>query len=151
MWTKQIIWIRHFIYFLTWHVSRAGAMTSRPKWMSLFITSFIRHQAMSVIITPYQTRLYSQLVDFSGAINSADPWCPLLGGPRWLRRKPTDVGRRTVKSSPVEVKESWRVSQLSVSQGVELMFCLFGGLCKSLRRWWHTSSSTPGSGNTCIF
>lgn len=80
-------------------VSRAGTMTSRPKRMSLFITWFIRHQAMSVT-----SRFYSQLVDFSGAINSANPWSALLGGPRWLWRKPTDVGWRTVKSSPVDVK-----------------------------------------------
>lgn len=85
-------------------VSRAGRMTSRPKRMSLFIASFIRPQAMSV--TSCQTRFYSRLVDFSGAINPADLQRPLLGGPRWLWRKPTDVGRRNVKPSLVDIKGS---------------------------------------------
>lgn len=61
-------------------VSRTGRMTLRPKRMSLFIASFIRPQVMSV--TSCQTKFYSQLVDFSGAINFVDLQRPWLAGPR---------------------------------------------------------------------
>lgn len=102
-------------------VSRAGRMTSRPTWMSLFIASFIRLQATSV--TSCQTSFYSQLVDFSGAINSVDLWRPWFRSPRWLWRKATDVSRRNAKPSLVDIKGSSGLLQKNHCVWVDFLYC----------------------------
>lgn len=97
----------------------------QAKRMSLFIASFIRPQATSV--TSCQTRFYSQLVDFSAAINSVDPRRLWFGGPRWLWRKPTDVGRRDVKPRLVDIKGSGGLLQKNHCVWVDFLHCMFGG------------------------
>lgn len=96
----------------------------KAKTESLFIVSFIRPQAMSV--TSCRTRFYSQLVDFSGAINPVDPRRPRLGRSQATleeadRRGPEDRQARPgghYRQRWASPKESLRVSRLPVSQGL---------------------------------
>lgn len=105
-------------------VSRARRMTSRPKRMSLFIASFIRPPATSV--TSRQTGFYSRLVDFSAAINSADPRRPRLRGPRWLWRKAAGTSgpaRWTLKAA---VGSSRRIIACESTSGIARVDLMFG-------------------------
>lgn len=83
-------------------------------------------------------------------INSVDLCGPRLQGPRWLCRKPTDVGWRNVEPRLMDIKGSSGLLQNNRCVWVDFLYrkvCLdvppvLGGLCWSLRRWWQISSST---------
>lgn len=68
------------------------------------------------------------------------PWPPLrpqLRGPRWLWRKPTDVGRRDVKPGLVDIKGSGGLLQKNHCVWVNFLQCIYwegGGVARRIPR-----------------